>query len=76
MPTYVPMRIHKANYQQELGLGAEDNLLFPTTNQLAKALKSSVLNRLHPRIVNHLIRILSLCHHPLAAAKSSSLDGR
>jgi hypothetical protein len=50
--------------------------LLPKTNQLAKALISSVLNRLHPLIVNHFTRIRNLSHQLEAAPNSSSLLGR
>lgn len=50
--------------------------LFPTTNQEANALRSSALNLLHPRMVNHLSRIRKRCHQLSAAARRSSLVGR
>lgn len=50
-------------------------LLLPTRNQLKKALRSSVLNLLQPRIVNHLRRMRNRCHHVPAAFRSSSFVG-
>lgn len=50
--------------------------LLPSTNQLANALKSSVLKRLHPRMKNHFMRIRKRSHFELAAASSSSFVGR
>ena len=83
--TYVPIRIHKAaqTWSSAKLLGVPNRFqppdhysLFPTTNQLAKALRSSVLNLLQPLIVNHRNLILNLSHQLIEAASNSSFVGR
>lgn len=78
--TYVPINIQIATLSAAILTTIDQartgDILLPNTNQLAKALKSSVLNRLHPLIVNHLIRIRNRSHQLLAAPRSSSLLGR
>jgi hypothetical protein len=74
----VPIKIHRATkaISSHIWLHNLSYLLFPTTNRLAKALKSSVLKRRHPLMKNHLSLILNLSQPDLAAPSSSSFVGR
>lgn len=74
----VPIKIHRASkaISAHVRLRHLSHSLFPTTNKLAKALKSSVLKRRHPLMKNHFSLILNLSQPDLAAPSSSSLVGR